>query len=134
MIYLYIESEANMKPKDKIYHFEINFDFIKNSVEQKKTEYTVIGANDTYISINNFNFTSLKHKKIYRGDTIDFNETSVYQSHFSSSWDYIRGALYTASPNDKIAYRRIKKALEKFIYEKHGRYCNAIGLLDKIII
>lgn len=123
-----------MKPKDKLYRFEIKFDFIKNSVEQEKKEYVVIGANDTYVCINDFHFTSLQTKKKYRGDTVDFNEVSVYQSHFSYSWDYIQGSLYTASPSEKIAYRRIKKALEKFIYEKHGRYCNAISFLDKIVI
>jgi hypothetical protein len=125
--------QAEMKVKDKVYHFCINLDFKENKVEQTKKEYTVIGVNDSYLCINDYHFNAIKRKKAYRGDNDGlFNEVSVYQSHFSTYWDYIKADLYTSSPSEKIAYRRMKKALEKFIYEKHGRYCNAISFLDKI--
>jgi hypothetical protein len=123
-----------MKVKDKVYYFSIKLDFLKNCVDQYKKDYTVIGANSEYVCIDTDDFKSLKTKGIYRGDKADFNEVFTWESHWSNSWDYISGTLYTASPSEKIAYRRIKKALEKYIYEKHGRYCNAIDFLDKIII
>jgi hypothetical protein len=123
-----------LKPKDNIYYFEIKMDFTKDKVEQTKREHKVIGANDRYICIDDSLFTSLQTKQYYRGDKVDFNEIKIYESHSSCLGDYIRAYLYTASPSEKIAYRRIKKALEKFIYEKHGRYCNAISFLDKIQI
>jgi hypothetical protein len=121
-----------VKVKDKVYFFEIKLDFKNDSVEQTKKEYEVIGINESYMCINDHCFNSLKIKKSYRSDKEDFNVVRIHEMNFSSYWDYIRGYLYTASPSEKIAYRRIKKALEKFIYEKHGRYCNAISFLDKI--
>jgi len=107
-------------------------DFIKNSVEQTKEEYTVIGANNHYLCIDDSCFTSLKIKGYYRGDKEEFNTVITYHSNWETSWDYIRANLYTATSSEKIAYKRMKKALEKFIYEKYGRYCNAISFLDKI--
>jgi hypothetical protein len=100
---------------------------------------TLSGARDKIRSIKSSSgYPSNGITVVFRGgqykwtDTVEFNEASVYQSKFSYSWDYIKGTLYTASPSEKIAYRRIKKALEKYIYEKHGRYCNAISFLSQI--
>lgn len=122
-----------MKVKDKVYHFCIRFDFIKDKVEQTKKEYTVIGVNDRYLCIDDSRFQSIKHTKLYRGDNDKlFNEVLTFQYNFSNWSDYIEADLYTSSPSEKIAYRRMKKALEKFIYEKHGRYCNAISFLNQI--
>jgi hypothetical protein len=123
-----------LKVKDKVYHYKIKMDFIKNSVEQEKKEYTVIGANNHYLCIDDSCFTSLKIKGYYRGDEEEFNIVSTFHSNYGSSCDYIQADLYTATSSEKIAYKRMKKALEKFIYEKYGRYCNAIDFLDKIQI
>jgi hypothetical protein len=71
---------------------------------------------------------------LYRGDRNEFNVPYVYESNFSTYWDYIEGSLYTASASQKVAYKRIKKELEKYIYKKHGRYCNAASMLNKIEI
>ena len=122
-----------MKVKDIIYRYEIELDFKDNKVKQEQKPYQVIGYNDTYLAINDQRFSTIKHRKLYRGDNYDtlFNEVSVfdYQSTYN---DFIRATLYTQSSSKKIAYKRMKKELEKFIYKKHGRYCNAITMLDKV--
>jgi len=124
-----------MKAKDKVYYYEIKIDFHKYKLEQKCEEYTVLGVNDLNLVINDREFTAIKRKKRYRGDKETlFNETVVYDSKFGMYWDEIVAYLYTSTTSKKIAYRRLKKALEKFIYDKHGRYCNAIAFLDKIEI
>lgn len=123
-----------MKIGDKIYHYRIKLDFLKDNVEQSIGEHTIIGANNHRICINDEVFTSLKIKGYYRGDKEEFNSVSTYESKYGGYWDYIQSELYTATPSKKIAYRRMKKSLEKFIYEKHGRYCNAITFLDQIKI
>jgi len=124
-----------MKAKDTIYHYEIRIDFNANKVTQSQKKHTVLGVNSERLVIDDYRFTTIKHKKSYRGDTDSlFNQVTVFDTsnwHISSS-DYIQSDLYTSSSSTKIAYRRMKKALETFIYKKHGRYCNAITMLDKI--
>lgn len=122
-----------MKVKDKVYRYEIKFDFKSNTVVQKQEEYTVIGVNQDYLCIDDRRFTAIKHKKSYRGDTDTlFNEVGICDWTDRSYLDYLFGYLYTSTTSKKIAYKRIKKALEKHIYNKHGRYCNAISFLEKI--
>jgi hypothetical protein len=126
-----------MQLKDTVYEYSIKLDFKKDTVEQKQQKHKVIGYNDSKLCVDDYNFTSIKHTKAYRGDSeVLFNEITVFDtSGWSiSSCDYIKANLYTQTSNEKIAYKRMKKALEKFIYKKHGRYCNAITFLDKIKI
>jgi hypothetical protein len=124
-----------MKVKDIVYEYSIKLDFVGRKVEQEQKKYSVIGYNMSKLCIDDYNFTSIKHTKSYRGDKDAlFNDVSVYDTSgwAISSCDYIKATLYTQTSNEKIAYRRMKKALEKFIYAKHGRYCNAISFLDQI--
>lgn len=124
-----------MKVKDKVYLFVIELDFLKDAVIQESKEYEVIGANDKCLAINDEYFTSIgiKTRNDYRfGNKLD--DVGVIQSKYEKYFDYIRGSLYTSNSNEKLAYKKIKKELEKFIQEKHGRYCNAITMLDKIKI
>lgn len=123
-----------LKVKDKVYYYTIKLDFDGNKVEQKREENTALGVNENYLVIDDWQFHSIKHKKIYSFDHDKlFNQVGVFGSQSKYS-DYIYGYLYTSTSNSKIAYKRIKKALEKFIYQKHGRYCNAISFLDQIKI
>jgi len=122
-----------MKPKDIVHYYEVKIDFDKNDIFQTHEKYKVLGVNLNKLVIEDDNFTVIKHKKLYRGDfNIVFNQTNINESHFEPYWNYIKCYLYTLSSSEKIAYRRIKKSLEKYIYEKHGRYCNALEFLDKI--
>lgn len=57
-----------MKVKDKVYHYEVKLDFLKDKVEQKVEEHKIIGVNAGYIAINDDCFTSIKTKQVYRGD------------------------------------------------------------------
>lgn len=127
-----------MKPKDIVHEFEIRLDFKTNKVTQKCTKYTVLGVNEDRLVINNRYFTVIFYKKPYRGSSEKlFNEVEVIDTsnwNTSEYYDYIEGKLYTSTSNYKIAYRRIKKELEKYINKKHGRYCNAITILDQIQI
>jgi hypothetical protein len=122
-----------MKVKDRVYYYTIKLDFMKDKVIQGVEESKVLGVNSSKLVLDDSDFTVIKYKKLYRSDNEKlFNEVGVFDSHFSTFTDYIFGYLHTSSSSKKIAYKRIKKALEKFIYEKHGRYCNAITMLDKI--
>ncbi len=122
-----------MKVKDTVYEYSIKLDFYKDTVEQKQAEYKVIGVNNERLCIGDRTFTTIKRKKQYRGDNDElFGEVSVFDSQYKNYWDYIRATLYSASPSKKIAYKRMKKALEKFINTKHGRYCNAMIILNRI--
>ena len=124
-----------MKVKDKVFRYTIKLDFSNDKVEKNRKEYEIIGYNDTNLAINDSSFSTIRHTKMYRSDnTVLFNAISVYDTSgwAISSYDYIQADLYTQSSSEKIAYKRIKKALEKFIYKKHGRYCNAISFLDRI--
>lgn len=121
-----------MKVKDSVYYYEIKMDFNKNEVTQKREEHKVIGVNKYNLVIDDLNFTSIRHTKMYRSDEKLFNSVLVFDHHFEPYWDYIQGYVYTSSSNFKVVYKRIKKAIEKFIYKKHGRYCNTINLLDQI--
>jgi len=122
-----------MKVKDTVYEYTIKFDFLKDRVEQKRCEHKVIGVNEERLCIGDRRFTSIKTKRSYRGDNDKlFNEVVVFDSHYSGCWDYIQATLYSATSSKKIAYKRMKRALEKFIWEKHGRYCNAATFLNQI--
>jgi hypothetical protein len=122
-----------MKVKDTVYEYTIKFDFLKDRVVQERCEYQIIGINDERMCINDRGFSSIKLKKSYRGDKDElFNDVVVFDSHYEGYWDYIQASLYSATTSEKIAYKRMKRALEKFIQKKHGRYCNAIAFLDKI--
>lgn len=124
-----------MKVKDTVYKYEIKLDFKTNKVTQEQNQYKVLGVNSLYLVIDNFSFTKMKHKKQYRGDKDEFNQVSIIDtSNWGCGSDYIHADLITSTDSAKIAYRRIKKALEKYIYKKHGRYCNAISFLDQIKI
>jgi len=122
-----------VKVKDTVYEYSIKLDFLKDTVEQKQSVYKVIGVNDERLCISDRSFTTIKRKKSYRGDKDElFGEVGVFDSHHDRYWDYIKAELYSASPSKKIAYRRMKKALEKFINAKHGRYCDAADVLSRI--
>ncbi len=124
-----------MKVKDKIYLFVIELDFLKDAVIQELKEYKIIGVNSKCIAINDEYFTTIStdSKTNYRLHE-EYNKVSIIQSKYEKIFDYIRGSLYTSDSSNKSAYKRIKAELEKYIQEKHGRYCNAVTMLDKIEI
>jgi len=122
-----------MNLNDTVHFYTIKLDFKDNKVEQQATEQKVIGINDTYLAIDDLRFTSIKHTKLYDTDKDTlFNDVSVSVLHFANWCDEIRAVLYTSECNPKKAYKKIRKALEKFIYTKHGRYCTGISLLEQI--
>lgn len=123
-----------MKVKDAVYQYIINLDFKANTVKQSQNSHIVIGYNKTNLAIDDLNFSTIRHTKMYQGDTTKlFNEVEIFDFTFAGC-DEIRATLNTQTSSPKIAYKRMKKALEKFIYAKHGRYCNAITFLDQIKI
>lgn len=124
-----------MKVKDKVYYYEIEINFNKNEVKQTDKEYTVIGVNDSRLCIDDSCFKSIKYKKSYRGDSEKlFNEVCVIDWSNDRYFNFIRGYLYTSTTSKKIAYKRVKRGLEKHIGERYGKYCNAAELLNSINI
>jgi len=124
-----------MKVKDKVFLYEIKLSFKDDEVTQTKEEYKVIGVNKDRLCIDNRYFTTIKHKKEYRGDKDTmFNEVHIIDWSNNDYFNSIYGQLYTSTSSEKIAYKRIKKALEKHINTRLSKYGNISILLDKIVI
>jgi hypothetical protein len=123
-----------MKTGDKVFYYEIEIDFMGNNVKQAKEEHKIVAVNSHYLCIDNNDFTSIKHTKWYSGDVDTlFNEVRTYEMKYTFT-NKIFAELYTSSSNDKVAYRRMKKQIEKFIDKNYGCYLDFIGYLDRIII
>lgn len=118
--------------KTPVYYFEIMLDFKTNKVETKKESYSVIGTNDDYFAINDRHFSTLQYKPKKYGLATNFRKVETHHSKMDPYWDYIQGHIYTHNSSENIAQRAIKKAVEKFLYEKFGRYCKGIDLLNSL--
>lgn len=50
-----------MKIGDKVFVYEVELNFTKNLVEQRKNQHTVIGINKYRFCIDDMQFTSIQH-------------------------------------------------------------------------
>lgn len=125
---------------DKIFKFSIELK--GNGIIQKDLKaYEVLGSkeSDLYeelIVLDDDSYTTLQTKEEkYRMHSL-YGKAICYEMKWncSSLIDYITGQLYTNNPNEKVAYKSIKKAMNKFINDKYGKYGNYINLLEKIEI
>lgn len=124
-----------MKVNDKVYRYEIKLNFKDDSVEQEKTENKIIGINENYLCVDSFMFMTIKYKAVYKGDNDTlFNEVNIVDYTDNNYLNYLYGYVYTTVTDEKLAYAVIKKALEKHINKKLGKYSKVAILLDKIII
>lgn len=117
---------------EKIYYYKIELDFAKDNSNQKVEELEVIGANEEYFVLNDYFFTKLYQKSgKYNTSYCVFNKPSV--SHFKMfSYDEVKGYFYTKESNEKKALKKLKAEIEKFLYEKFGKYCKGVDLLNAI--
>lgn len=116
-----------------IYFYEIKVDFKNNVATKQVKELKVIGANSSYLVVDNFDFTKLiqpKEKESVCYMKVD--KPHVYHFNLLSYYDEMTVTIYTAKKNDKKNYIKLKEELEKYIYEKHGRYCNSIDILKTL--
>lgn len=120
---------------DKIFYFEIKIDFKKYVIETKNEESSVIGANERLFVINDYSFTKLNQKmeKDYSCYT-NLNKPIASEFKCGSLYDEIRSCIYTDINNSTKAYKTLKKKLEDYIYEKHGRYSKGIDILNNFEI
>ena len=86
----------------------------------------------TQFGILRKHFTS-NRKENYNLNGI-INKVSVYHSKLGSWSDEIHSYVYTDESNSKKVYAKLKKGLEKFIYEKFGRYAGATNILNTLEI
>lgn len=118
---------------DKIYHYEVKIDFVKQTVNQTKRDHTLIGLNKDYGVFDDYSFTKarLTKKGGYKSDVV-FDEPRAYEFKIYS-YNEVTGYIYSTIENDKKMYSKIKKQLEKFIDEKYGCYCNGRNLTSQIV-
>lgn len=118
--------------KYPVYSFSIKIDFKDNKVSTEEKTYEVVGTNEEYFVINDHYFTTLCYKPSEYNTRENFRKVHVHHFNCLQYWDYVEGQIYTHNSSKKIAQKAIKKALEKFLYDKYGRYCLGIDLLDTL--
>lgn len=123
-----------MKIGDNIYCYRITLDFIKNVASKSIEENQILGINERILVINDRQFTRLDLGKERFNMNGIINKTGAYHSKIGTLSDEIHAYMYTTESNSKKAYVKIKKELEKFIYEKFGRYTGATDILNTLEI
>ncbi|SHJ53365.1 hypothetical protein SAMN02745163_02084 [Clostridium cavendishii DSM 21758] len=127
-----------IKSGDLMYYFNIELDetgLVKTIVKT----YPIIATKEKFednqiMVIDNLNYTTLQTKdEKYSTHTI-FNKVRCYEMNYHSRGlkDSVTGYLYTTNSNKKVAITKIKKAMEKYLKDKYGKYGNFIELLNKI--
>jgi hypothetical protein len=118
---------------DKIYKFEITLDFLKSEVNQNRTENSVIGINDERLVMNDKQFTTLELKKTrYNDHQTIIRKVCVWHSHYGTYWDKVDAVFYTTNNSEKIAKKTMKKQIEKFMFEKFGKYAMQTSMIELI--
>jgi hypothetical protein len=118
---------------DKVYKFDIVLDFLKNEVSQERKEHSIIGINDERLVINDRQFTTLELKKTrYNDHKTIIRKVYVWHSHYGNYWDSVKAVFYTTNNSEKIAKKTMKKQIEKFMYEKFGKYAMQTSMIDRI--
>lgn len=120
---------------DKVFIYKIRLNFSKNTVEQEKEQYTVIGTNKRRLCIDNSSFSSMEYEPLYKGDiSAIFNKVDCCDltNCLWSNESRLYGTLWTDIENDKTAYNKIKKELEKYIAKKLSFYGGCTQLLEQI--
>lgn len=119
------------KSGDSIYKFGLKIDYLKDTTSFTVQEYKVLDSNEKMFVLKDSDFTRLQYKKPSFLNTV-FKTVDINHSNFMPYWDYLNGTYYTQFPSKKIALNKLKKEMTKWIYEKHGRYCKGIDLLESI--
>jgi hypothetical protein len=126
------KGRLRMNAGDTIYYFKIIVDFLKNEARTEIEEYKILGINDKHLVLDDYSFTCLDLKKESCNIHAVLNTPSSYHFKLLEYHDEIQTSLYTLGKNRKRAFSKIKKATEKYIYEKFGRYCNGIEILNDL--
>lgn len=117
----------------EIYKYKITLDFIKNEVSKDIESNKVIGLNQYRLCLDDYSFTRIDlEKKSYNSNCV-LENAACNHCKLSNYYDEITGTIYSSKKDEKKQYLKIKKALEKYIQQKFGRYV-ASDLLDKLEI
>lgn len=122
------------KVGDNIYNYEIEIDFLKNRVVANTNQCKLLGINDNYIVLDDSKFTVLDIKKAEFNTHNVFNKTKCYHFKIGSFEDKIVSNISTINNNKKAVFNSMKKAIEKYINKKFGKYCGGIELLNTLKI
>jgi hypothetical protein len=124
--------EWKMDIGDTVYCYRIKLDFIKNQTTKERTEHKILGINNKRLVLDDYSFTHIDLKKESYNSNSVINKPDSYYSHWGGTWDEMKTYLYTREKNSKKAFVKAKKAMEEYIYEKFGRFSNAIDMLDSL--
>lgn len=122
-----------MQIGDKVYVYEIKLDFNKNKVEQLCNCHQIIGVNKYKFVIDDLSFTAMNREKAYKDDRV-LNQVLFVDFTDWKDFGYLTGILRTMESNKKVAYKKVKRELEKYINKKLIRYGGATQLLNEIVI
>lgn len=98
------------------------------TVAKEKEVFTVVAVGDSRFNgietviRNAHGFRILQDKEDKHTIHTVLNVPKVFKMEWIHQPNELRGYLYTYNSNDKVGYRRVKKALEKFIKAKYGKY------------
>jgi hypothetical protein len=56
----------------------------------------------------------------------------VWHSHYGTYWDKVDAVFYTTNNSEKIAKKTMKKQIEKFMFEKFGKYAMQTSMIELI--
>lgn len=117
----------------EIYKYKITLDFKKNEVSRDIGSNKIIGLNQHKLCLDDYSFTRVDLKKESYNSNYVLENATCHHCKLSNYYDEITGTIYSSKKDEKKQYLKIKKALEKFIQEKFGRYAGT-DLLDKLDI
>jgi hypothetical protein len=117
---------------DIIYRFEIKIDFKKNIISTDSKELKVLDSNEKIFVLKDSQFTRIQYKIEKNPLNSCFKKVTIHRFDFQPYYDELNGFMFTQYPSKKIAYKAIKRELRKWMYEKYGKYCKGVDLLNTI--
>jgi hypothetical protein len=129
----------------RIYSIELNVD---GKVEKKVIEYPVVACKEyndysknakrqgQYVVLDTNNYKVLQTLDEEYATNSILEKAHVWEMKWSSRTfkDYVNASIYTTEIDEKKAYKKLKKEIEKYLKKEYGRYGNYLDLLSKIEI
>lgn len=118
----------------KIYEHEVEIFFDGKTNIAKTTEHNVLGSNDRYLVIDNFNFSTYQLKKEKRFNLYpSVEEISVLDWSGDNIFNKIIISVITVEPDFKKVRAKLANQFDKWLYEKHGRFVQSFTTVSDII-
>ena len=112
-----------MKIGDTVYFFEVEILRECAKINETSEQYKIIGLNENRLCIDNKDFKTIKHTKLYNSDSdMIFNNVIICDWLYDSYIKKLYATLYTSNSSNKTAFKRLYKEIQKHVAEKYGVY------------